>query len=302
MKAAAALYGVDMVTDKPDSPHKLGERHQGRALHRLRRARPGVPATTSPALGKRLKAAGTKYRMETYTGAHHGFCFAGRPDYDPVAAERCWTTLFDLWDRNLKYSSHALLDIPDGTLYYEVHGSGYPGAAVRAGIPELAHRALVHQSREARRAAGLARSDAVLSRPFPADRARRAQRGPLAREAQCDRRLDDVYRRLPRAARSPRRDSMPRDGRVHRRVVRARARQAPPGPVASLVLQNPIGLCRLQSRRARHRVRQVGRTKCATGRTSTRRSSRAFASACSAATSSSASRANSCAAARSRCC
>ena len=49
-----------------------------------------------------ILAAGTSYRMETYTGAHHGFCFANRPDYDPVAAERAWTTLFDLWDRNLK--------------------------------------------------------------------------------------------------------------------------------------------------------------------------------------------------------
>ena len=102
MRAAAALYGVSMVTDQPDSPHLLagqigGELYIGFAGHD-----PSVPPTVAPALDKALTAAGTRYRMETYDDAHHGFCFANRPDYDPAAAERCWDTLFDLWDRNLK--------------------------------------------------------------------------------------------------------------------------------------------------------------------------------------------------------
>jgi carboxymethylenebutenolidase len=102
MKAAAALYGVSMVTDQPDSPHLLagdikGELYIGFAEHD-----PAVPPTVAPALDKSLKAAGTRHTMETYEDAHHGFCFANRPDYNPVAAERCWATLFDLWDRNLK--------------------------------------------------------------------------------------------------------------------------------------------------------------------------------------------------------
>jgi carboxymethylenebutenolidase len=102
MKAAAALYGVDMVSDKPDSPHKLagdikGELYVGFAEHD-----PAVPATVAPALKTALDAAGTRYRMETYAGAHHGFCFANRPDYNPGAAEKAWEVLFDLWDRNLK--------------------------------------------------------------------------------------------------------------------------------------------------------------------------------------------------------
>jgi carboxymethylenebutenolidase len=77
MRAAASLYGVDLVTDQPDSPHLTLDRIKG-------------------------EAAGTKYRMETYEGVHHGFCFANRPDYDPIAAEESWTRVFDLWDRNLK--------------------------------------------------------------------------------------------------------------------------------------------------------------------------------------------------------
>jgi len=102
MRAAAALYGVDMVTDKPDSPHALagdieGELYVGFAEHD-----PAVPASVPSALDKALKAAGTRYRMETYEGAHHGLCFANRPDYNAAAAERCWERLFDVWDRNLR--------------------------------------------------------------------------------------------------------------------------------------------------------------------------------------------------------
>jgi carboxymethylenebutenolidase len=102
MRAAAALYGVDMVTDKPDSPHKLAGQIKGELYVGFAGVDPAVPSTTPPALDEALRAAGTRYRMETYDGAHHGFCFANRPDYDAAAAERAWDVLFDLWDRNLR--------------------------------------------------------------------------------------------------------------------------------------------------------------------------------------------------------
>ena len=102
MRAAAALYGVDMVTEKPDSPHKLAEHIKGELYVGFAEHDPAVPADVPPALDRALKAAGTRYRMETYEGAHHGFCFANRPDYNAAAAERCWDALFDFWARNLK--------------------------------------------------------------------------------------------------------------------------------------------------------------------------------------------------------
>ena len=102
IQAAAALYGVDMVTDAPDSPHKLAPHVRGELYVGFAEHDPAVPASVPGALEQALSTAGTRYRMETYENAHHGFCFASRPDYDAVAAERCWDTLFDLWDRNLK--------------------------------------------------------------------------------------------------------------------------------------------------------------------------------------------------------
>lgn len=102
MTAAAALYGVSMVTDAPDSPHLLAPQIKGELYIGFAEHDPSVPPTVVPALDRALAAAGTRFRMETYASAHHGFCFANRPDYDPAAAERCWDALFDLWDRNLK--------------------------------------------------------------------------------------------------------------------------------------------------------------------------------------------------------
>jgi carboxymethylenebutenolidase len=102
MRASASLYGVSMVTDKPDSPHLLLDRIKGELYLGFAEVDPSVPATIIPDLERALKKAGTKYRMETLANSHHGFCFPNRPDYNPVAAEDSWTRIFDLWDRNLK--------------------------------------------------------------------------------------------------------------------------------------------------------------------------------------------------------
>jgi len=102
MKAAAALYGVDMVTDQPDSPHRQLDKVKGELYIGFAEHDPAVAPTVVPELERALKEAGTKHRLETYNGVHHGFCFAARPDYDAAAAEDAFAKLIDLWDRNLK--------------------------------------------------------------------------------------------------------------------------------------------------------------------------------------------------------
>jgi carboxymethylenebutenolidase len=102
MRAAASLYGVSMVTEQPDSPHRVLDQVKGELYLGFAEFDPAVPANVVPDLEHALQAAKVKYRLETFKGAHHGFCFANRPDYDPVAAEASWARLFDLWERNLK--------------------------------------------------------------------------------------------------------------------------------------------------------------------------------------------------------
>jgi carboxymethylenebutenolidase len=102
MRAAAALYGVDMVTDQPDSPHRVVGGIKGELYIGFAETDPGVPANVIPELGAALAAAGTKHVLETVPDTHHGYCFAARADYNPVAAEDTWAKLFALWDRNLR--------------------------------------------------------------------------------------------------------------------------------------------------------------------------------------------------------
>src|SRR6185436_19528432 len=93
MKAAASLYGVNMVTEAPDSPHLLIDRVKGELYLNFAETDPGVPATVVPTLEAAMKKAGTKYRIESFAGTHHGFCFAARADYHAAAAEECFARL-----------------------------------------------------------------------------------------------------------------------------------------------------------------------------------------------------------------
>jgi carboxymethylenebutenolidase len=102
MRAAASLYGVDLVTDQPDSPHLLLPQVRGELYLAFAEVDPAVPANVVPELKAALAKAGTKHVLETIPGTHHGYCFAARNDYHPAAADQAWTKLFDLWERNLK--------------------------------------------------------------------------------------------------------------------------------------------------------------------------------------------------------
>jgi carboxymethylenebutenolidase len=102
VRATAALYGVDMVTDKPDSPHLLAGRIAGEFYAGFAEVDPSVGPGVIPALKAELEKAGVRHCVEVVPGTHHGYCFAARPDYQPVAAEATWDTLMDLFERNLK--------------------------------------------------------------------------------------------------------------------------------------------------------------------------------------------------------
>ena len=102
MKAAAALYGVSMVTDAPDSPHRVIGQVKGELYVGFAETDPGVGDNVMPELKTALTQGKVRHVLETVPGTHHGFCFAARPDFNPAAAEATWDKLFDLWDRNLK--------------------------------------------------------------------------------------------------------------------------------------------------------------------------------------------------------
>ncbi len=100
--AAASLYGVRIVTDKPNSPHLLAAQIKGELYLGFAEHDPYVEDFVIPELTKALDTHGVTYSLEVHPGTHHGFCFPERPSYAHDAAEKVWDILFGLFKRRLK--------------------------------------------------------------------------------------------------------------------------------------------------------------------------------------------------------
>ena len=100
--AAASMYGVKIVTDQEDSPHLLLDQVQGELFYAFAEVDAHVPDNVIPDLSAALETAGTAHEVQVFPGTEHGFQFAERAVYHPVAAEEAWDKLFALWERRLK--------------------------------------------------------------------------------------------------------------------------------------------------------------------------------------------------------
>ena len=102
MAAAASLYGVGIITDKDDSPHKLLSQIKGELYYAFAETDQSVPAHIPGDLKAALQKTDVKATVEVFPGTHHGFCFPERAVYDTQAAETTWSKIFAMWDRHLK--------------------------------------------------------------------------------------------------------------------------------------------------------------------------------------------------------
>ena len=98
--AAASIYGVRLVTDKPDSPHLAPAKTGAELYFGCAETDHWAPPEMVEALGKAM--AGANAEVELYPGVEHGFAFPQRPVYNKQAAERHWERLFSLFRRRLQ--------------------------------------------------------------------------------------------------------------------------------------------------------------------------------------------------------
>jgi carboxymethylenebutenolidase len=101
IRAAASLYGVNIVTDKADSPHLLLALVAGELYYAFAEHDQSVPASVIPDLRASLAKTDVANTVKVFEGTQHGFCFAERAAYNSAAAEETWTDIFDLWKRRL---------------------------------------------------------------------------------------------------------------------------------------------------------------------------------------------------------
>ena len=102
IRAAASIYGVALVSDKPDSPHLAPQHTDARLYFGCAENDSYAPQEMIDQLRAELAAKGGNAEVEMYPGAAHGFAFPSRAVYDKAAAERHWERLFALFGAALK--------------------------------------------------------------------------------------------------------------------------------------------------------------------------------------------------------
>ncbi len=99
---SASIYGVSLMTDRPDSPHLFASEIMGEMYIACAETDKYAPKQMIDALEKHLAKRDINYQIEWYPGAGHGFAFPQRQGmYHKPSAERHWERLFALFRRNL---------------------------------------------------------------------------------------------------------------------------------------------------------------------------------------------------------
>lgn len=98
--AAASFHGARLVTDAPDSPHRLLGQTQAHFLFAIAQNDDAQAPDHKTILAEAAKQAGRPAEVEVYA-ANHGWCTIDAPVYDEAEANRAW-------DRMLAMFSTAL--------------------------------------------------------------------------------------------------------------------------------------------------------------------------------------------------
>ncbi len=96
VSAAASLHGAWLVTDAPDSPHRLIKDTKASFLFAIGRNDDKSDPQAKTALRNAAKAAGRPAEVEVYA-ADHGWCVPDTPAYDPDEADRAWRRMLALF-------------------------------------------------------------------------------------------------------------------------------------------------------------------------------------------------------------
>jgi carboxymethylenebutenolidase len=93
--AAASIYGVQLVTEEPDSPHVTLRGAKASLYFAAAETDRWAPLPMIETLKSAL--AGPNVEVEIYPGTQHGFAFPDRAVFVKAAAERHWQRLFELF-------------------------------------------------------------------------------------------------------------------------------------------------------------------------------------------------------------
>jgi carboxymethylenebutenolidase len=101
-RANASLHGTSMVSDAPDSPHRLVDKMRGEIYcgfgEHDRFTPPAVRETLAKVMGGN---SNIRFRTNVHLGADHGYALPDRDVFDKSAANRDWENIFAMFRRQL---------------------------------------------------------------------------------------------------------------------------------------------------------------------------------------------------------
>jgi len=101
-RATVSCYGVGIVTDETDTPHRLAPNVKGEMFFAFAEQDEWVADSTLETLRKTFAEHGVDAAIDTYPGTGHGFCFPERDAYVEDAAEDVWKRSFEVFARQLQ--------------------------------------------------------------------------------------------------------------------------------------------------------------------------------------------------------
>jgi carboxymethylenebutenolidase len=103
VRAAASFHGGGLVTDAPDSPHRMASRVKAALYFGVADEDRSCTPEHQGALAAALGAAHVAYGIELYKGKRHGFAVSDHPGAnDPEAAERHFKRLESFFSETLR--------------------------------------------------------------------------------------------------------------------------------------------------------------------------------------------------------
>lgn len=101
IKAGASFHGGGLVTDAPDSPHRLVTDIDAAFLIAIAENDDAKEPMAKVALHEVFTAANLPAEIEVYAGALHGWCPPDSQVYNEAQAERAWSRLLHLFETAL---------------------------------------------------------------------------------------------------------------------------------------------------------------------------------------------------------
>lgn len=103
--ASASLHGTRLISDAPDSPHRLAKQFRGELYCGFAETDPYAPLSMVKELEELLRPCPVAYRHEIHRGARHGYALPNRDIFDARAAARDWELIFAMFHRQIPAST-----------------------------------------------------------------------------------------------------------------------------------------------------------------------------------------------------